>query len=98
MPAKGARKFWAPDGRSIYYSDSSKQLVQASLAEDGSVVSRRIAGASMKGRKDYWMRTCSFSPDGRLPIVHSLAGRAKPPKIQVVVNWAAEVKRLSPGP
>jgi Tol biopolymer transport system component len=93
----GSDPLWAPDGRSVYYSDSSKQLVQVSLGEDASVVSRRIAGASMEGRKDYWTRTCSMAPDGRLLIVHALAARAKPPEIQVVVNWAAEVKRLSPG-
>jgi DNA-binding winged helix-turn-helix (wHTH) protein/Tol biopolymer transport system component len=93
----GSDPLWDPDGRSIYYSDSSKQLVEVSLVEHGSSVYRRIAGVSMEGRKDYWTRTCSIAPDGRLLIIHSLAGRAMPPEIQVVVNWAAEVKRLSPG-
>jgi TolB protein len=92
----GSDPLWAPDGRAIFYSDSSKQLVEVSLAEDASTVSRRI-GVSMQGMKDYWTRTCSIAPDGRLLIISSLAERAKPPEIKVVVNWAAEVKRLSPG-
>jgi len=94
----GSDPLWAPDGRSIYYSNSSNQLVEVSLAEDASAISRRIVGASMEGRKDYWTRTCSIAPDGRLLVIHPLAGREKPPEIQVVVNWAVEVKRLSPGP
>lgn len=50
--------------------------------------------ASVPNFGDWWTRACSMAPDGRLlviaplPVSHTV-------EITVIVNWIAELKRLS---
>jgi eukaryotic-like serine/threonine-protein kinase len=92
----GSDPNWAPDGRSIYYSDLSKHLTQASLSSDGSVVSRRKAEVSLPAKKDSWTRINSVAPDGRLLIMRPVTSPAKQAEIRLVIHWDAEVDRLAP--
>ena len=94
----GTDPLWAPDGRSIYYSDLSRRLVHVLLSQGEVPVSTRLVGVSVPGRKDYWTRTCSMAPDGRLLFISQIEQTRKPAELQVVLNWEAEIEQLSPLP
>lgn len=94
----GTDPIWVPDGRSVYYSDLSRRLMQVALSRDGVPTQTRSIGVLVPGWKDYWTRTCSIAPDGRLLFIRSIERTRKPAEIQVIINWAAEIERLSPVP
>ena len=87
---------WSPDGRSIYYIDPSRQLVQTFLSKQNQPTSTRTLAKSIPWIQNMWTRAFSVAPDGRVLVISPLATPAKSAQIQVVVNWPTELMRLSP--
>lgn len=94
----GRDPVWAPDGHSIYYADLSQRLMKVALSADMAPRERRRLDVVLPEMKDYWANRFSIAPDGRLLVVRLLKQPAQVAEIQVVVNWAADVKRLVPEP
>jgi hypothetical protein len=48
--------------------------------------------------QDLWTRKYSIGPDGRILFLRPVSKIPKPAEIQIIVNWAKELRRISPMP
>jgi eukaryotic-like serine/threonine-protein kinase len=97
----GSRPMWARSGQELFYVDPQGRIMAVPLQTAGEfsagsprVVAEGVSGAQALGRN------YDVSPDGRrfFLIRNALKTEDKtpPPQLNVVVNWAEELKRLAP--
>ena len=95
ISANGAtRAFWFPDGKHIYYKNGSTgPLMAASIQITGTQIR---AGVPQK-LFDFDGSFAGVTPDGkRFLMIKSASADADSPKINIVLNWFDELRRLSP--
>lgn len=89
---------WAPDGRGIYYLDLSQRLIEVDLSPGMAPRGSRRFDITSSQMQDFWTNRLSVAPDGRILIARPVLRPPHAAEIQVVVDWPAEVKSLSPAP
>jgi serine/threonine-protein kinase len=95
----GSRPLWNRNGRELFFVDLEGRLMSAAIQTAGSfaaatptVVFEGVTGAGILGRN------YDVSPDGqRFLVTRSAGAEAKiPPRLEIALNWAEELKRLAP--
>lgn len=90
----GRHPVWSPDGRELYYALGSALFAVSVEAKGNSFV----AGApEMLFSGPFDLLTTDYTPsaDGSRFIMIEADPNARPTQIQVVLNWAEEVKRAT---
>lgn len=90
----GSEPVWARDGR-LYYRRASS-ILAAEIAPGAArrvgtprvIVDGPFQPGSLTGLPNY-----DVAPDGRLLVIEQSAAPAQPDRLQVVVNWFAEIER-----
>lgn len=97
-PNGGSDPLWSPDGRTIYYLNLGGQMMAAAwnpLTAKAARIDGFFSG-SIARANNLWTRSYSIAPDGRLLILQPPAQTTpNPARIQVIVNWFEEIKRLT---
>ena len=95
ISANGAtRAFWSPDGKQIYYKNASTgPLMAASIQITGT----QVRAAAPQKLFDFDGSLAGVTPDGkRFLMLKSASADADSPKLNIVLNWFDELRRLSP--
>jgi len=96
----GVAPVWARDGRELFYRNGYKMM--AVTVEAGSEFSAGRPEVIFEGRyvaANWYRPNYDISPDGQqFVMVRSTQEEVSPAKINVVLNWFEELKRLVPTP
>jgi len=92
---------WAPDGKQLFYIPGSAiALVSVSVDTSGAATFGEplsVQGAPTPGVVSTQPKGYDVLPDGRFVAINTGAmSAAEQPRIDIVLNWAAEVERLVP--
>jgi hypothetical protein len=86
--------------RGIYFLAPRDRLMEVPADATGNTGTPRAlfhSGISVNG--DVWTRGYSVAPDGRFLVIHEIqADQPVSSRIQVVIGWFSELKRLVPVP
>ena len=97
-PAGGIDPVWASDGRTIYYLDRENQMMAANLNLHTAKPTRiqKLFAANISRSNNLWTRSYSIAPDGRFLVMSRPKQTTETSaRIQVIVNWFDEIKRLT---
>ena len=94
----GMNPAWAPDGKHIYYLDQERALWEVPYLGAGSTEApHRLLPPGFTEPSDWWTRGYCVAPDGRFLVIRDVpGGTPSVQKINVIVNWTEELKRLVP--
>ena len=96
--AGGLNPLWSSDGKRIYYIGPAG-LMEVAIKAGKAGTPRRLFARDFTVPSDVWTRGYSVAPDGRFLVIREV--RPDEPvasRIQVVVGWFSELKRLVPTP
>jgi Tol biopolymer transport system component len=89
---------WSADGSEIYYRDNDNIMAaKIQTSPELKVISRRLVCESKRVSSAYTQRDFTVAPDGRVLMLKSPEDQSKPVKVNVIVNWFAEVKQKLTG-
>jgi len=84
---------WAPDNKEIFYRDGDKIMAaKIELKPELSVISRRLVSNAVQVNFTSSQSDFAVTPDGRILLLKSAIDQSKPIKVNVIVNWFAELK------
>jgi dipeptidyl aminopeptidase/acylaminoacyl peptidase len=96
----GMEPVWSPDGKVLYYRDiSGNKMMAVSFITEPTL---RVGKPQLLFEGKYyggmpWGRNYDISPDGtRFIVITDESQSEKPTQINVVLNWAEELKLLAP--
>ena len=95
----GTAPRWSPDGREIFYRRGDAFLAASVTSAGGTLTasdSRKLFEVRAAPGRTTIQAGYSVSPDGRRFLVHLLDPRAVPTKINVVLDWFAELEAKVP--
>jgi eukaryotic-like serine/threonine-protein kinase len=91
----GIRPMWSPDGKELFYM-TGEAAVAVAMRPDGSIgVPRRLFDRSTFLLNDRF-HSYSVSPDGKRFLMIQRDPGSVPRQLNVILNWAEELKRLVP--
>ena len=88
---------WSPDGRHLSYLDDGRNLVEVSMpGPDGKrPTPHELVHGPVSQAVDVWTPSYNVARDGRFLVARQVAYTANV-RINIVVNWFQELRRLSP--
>jgi serine/threonine protein kinase/Tol biopolymer transport system component len=96
----GMEPVWSPDGKVLYYRDASgNKMMAVSFITEPEL---RVGEPRLLFEGKYyggapWGRNYDISPDGaRFIMITDESQSEKPTQINLILNWAEELKRLAP--
>jgi hypothetical protein len=98
----GTEPQWSHDGRELFYRTGEKMMAVEIDTRDGFVPGKPkilFEGHSVPTPNPEWVRAnYDVSPDGQrfLMVAPAEPGRTASNRIEVVLNWTEELKRLAP--
>ncbi len=96
----GLNPLWSPDGNRIYYLAPRGRLMEVPVdAAGNSGTPRALFHSGFSVESDVWTRGYSVAPGGRFLVIHEIQpDQPVSSRIQVIVGWFSELKRLVPVP
>jgi len=92
----GTQPRWSPDGRELYFLSAGDDLMAAAIDAGGSRFEvgdvRPLFRVNMFAGPRHGLYGYDVSPDGKRFLVND-AGEASVPRVALVTNWTAELKR-----
>jgi hypothetical protein len=95
----GTEPLWSPDGRELFYRNSD-QMLAVSISSTPSFTPGRpnllFEGTYLRADRALPFTTYDVTADGQYFIMLQSTENAAPRQINIVLNWAEELKRLVP--
>jgi Tol biopolymer transport system component len=95
----GAEPVWSPTGKELFYRNGD-EMISVEINADGEFTvgeSRRLFRKPNHASREYSSRAqYDVSPDGQSFLMIRLDPGSVPTKINIVLNWLEELKRLAP--
>jgi hypothetical protein len=94
----GTEPLWDPTGRELFYRQGKRMMaVEVSTQPNFSAGNPRVLFETSDTQSEGYGMTYDVSPDGqRFLMIQPIEEEAPPTQINVVLNWAEELKRRVP--
>ena len=92
----GWQTLWSRDGRSIYYVGKGGDRMELAWSGGHAGPPKRVVPGPFTLAQDRWTRAWSQAPDGRFLVIQGAESDAGASRVEVVLNWFEELKRLAP--